>query len=56
MFGVVDDVGFDGDSTGGKYAAIVHEGTFWCLVTSLRGSRHHLHNVYPEPDISSAEN
>ena len=30
------------------------EGTFWCLVTSLRG--HHLHNVCPEPDISSAEN
>ena len=30
------------------------EGTFWCLVTSLRG--HHLHNVYPEPDISSVEN
>ena len=35
---------------------IVRTGTFWCLVTSLRGPRHHLHNVYPEPDISSAEN
>ena len=35
---------------------IVRAGTFWCLVTSLRGPRRHLHNVYSEPDISSAEN